>query len=138
MTGMSTKAGVTRRPRVSDPARRVRTIVAGRQTRTDIAVATTLLGVSVIATLLNLMFAAAAFPGLNRCVGGACGDHAFDVITLSLIVSLVVGTTFGFHAVLKLLSRRNAWLFALADAVVSIACVVLAVALGSSGIPWIA
>ncbi len=136
-------SGPTRRPRREraqrerahrERAQWVRTLVAGRQTRTDVVVAAVLLGVSVVATTLNLFYAAVTFPGLGRgCIAGACtGGYTFDLFALSLVLSVVVGTTFGFHAVLKLLNRRNAWVYALADAVVSVACLAGALALGQA------
>lgn len=106
-------------------AQRLRAIIGGRQTRIDIAVASTLLGVSLVATLLNLLLAGLTFPGARTCgIAGGCTGHEFDLYALALVLSLVVGTTFGVHAVLKLLNRRNAWVYALGDAIVSVGCLV--------------
>jgi hypothetical protein len=102
-------------------ANRVRTLVGGRQTRTDIVVATILLAISVGATIANLYFAIQALPSFRDCAAMACTyGPQFDVFAITFVVSLLVGTTFGAHAVLNLLNRRRAWGYALLDALVSV------------------
>ncbi len=107
----------------ADRARRLRTLVGGRQTRADIVVSTTLLVVSFTATIVNLVLAVRALPTLRDCAALACsygGD--FDVLAIAFLISLLLGTTFGAHAVLNLLNRRSAWAYAALDLLVSIGC----------------
>ncbi|CAM3852917.1 MULTISPECIES: hypothetical protein [Tsukamurella] len=107
-------------------AHRIRTLVGGRQTRTDIVVAITLLAVSVGATLANLYLTVQALPSFRECAAMACTyGPRFDVFAITFVVSLLVGTTFGAHAVLNLLNRRNAWGYALLDALVSVGSLVI-------------
>ncbi|ADG76782.1 putative protein OS=Tsukamurella paurometabola (strain ATCC 8368 / DSM / CCUG 35730 /CIP 100753 / JCM 10117 / KCTC 9821 / NBRC 16120 / NCIMB 702349/ NCTC 13040) OX=521096 GN=Tpau_0128 PE=4 SV=1 [Tsukamurella paurometabola] len=102
-------------------ATRLRTLVGGRQTRTDVVVAITLLAISIGATITNLYLTVQALPSFRECAAMACtyGSH-FDVFAITFVVSLLVGTTFGAHAVLNLLNRRNAWGYALLDAIISV------------------
>ncbi|KXO94387.1 hypothetical protein AXK57_21285 [Tsukamurella pulmonis] len=104
-------------------ARRIRTLVGGRQTRADIVVSIALLVASFTATIANLALAVRALPSFRDCAAMACnytGD--FDVLAIAFLTSLLVGTTFGVHAVLNLLNRRNAWGYAALDALVSLGC----------------
>jgi len=104
-------------------AGRIRTLVGGRQTRADIIVSMALLVVSFTATVVNLALAVRALPSFRDCAAMACtytGD--FDVLAIAFLTSLLVGTTFGVHAVLNLLNRRNAWGYAVLDALVSLGC----------------
>ncbi len=121
MTGSLTRVR-TQRP-TTGRAGRIRTLVGGRQTRADIVVSMTLLIASFTATIVNLVLAVRALPSFRECAAMACtytGD--FDVLAIALLVSLLVGTTFGVHAVLNLLNRRNAWGYAVLDALVSVGC----------------
>ncbi|TWS21457.1 hypothetical protein FK529_02355 [Tsukamurella asaccharolytica] len=131
MTG--TSFGVrTQRPG-GDRAGRIRTMVSGRQTRADIVVSTALLAVSFAATICNLVFAIRAMPSLRECAAMACtytGD--FDVLAITFLTSLLVGTTFGVHAVLNMLNRRSSWGYALLDALVSVGSLVGALAIVSA------
>lgn len=121
MTGSLTRVR-TERP-TTGRAGRIRTLVGGRQTRADIVVSLTLLIASFTATIVNLALAVRALPSVRECAAMACtytGD--FDVLAISLLVSLLVGTNFGVHAVLNLLNRRNAWGYAVLDVLVSAGC----------------
>ncbi len=121
MTGTSFGAR-TQRPS-GDRAGRIRTLVGGRQTRADIIVSMTLLVASFTATIVNLVLAVRAMPSFRDCAAMACsygGD--FDVAAITFVTSLLLGTTFGAHAVLNLLNRRNAWGYAVLDALVSFGC----------------
>ncbi|CAM3719304.1 hypothetical protein ACXYTP_20690 [Tsukamurella ocularis] len=121
MTG--TSIGVrTQRPG-GDRAGRIRTLVGGRQTRADIIVSMTLLAASFTATILNLVLAVRAMPSIRECAAMACTyTGTFDVLAIAFLTSLLLGTTFGAHAVLNLLNRRNAWGYALLDTLVSLGC----------------
>lgn len=122
----------TQRPGV-DRAGRIRTLVGGRQTRADVIVSTTLLVASFTATIVNLALAARAMPSIRECAAMACTyTGTFDVLAITFLTSLLLGTTFGAHAVLKLLNRRNAWGYALLDALVSFGCLFGGLALVSA------
>lgn len=121
MTRSSTRVR-TERPS-SGPARRFRTLVGGRQTRTDIVVSMILLVASFGATIMNLVVAVRAMPSFRECAAMACSyGPDFDVLAIAFLISLLLGTTFGAHAVLNLLNRRNAWGYAVLDALVSVGC----------------
>lgn len=121
MTGSLTRVH-TQHPRTGR-AGRMRTLVGGRQTRADIVVSMTLLVASFTATLVNLVLVVRAMPSFRDCAAMACGYGTdFDVLAISFLTSLLLGTTFGVHAVLNLLNRRNAWGYAVLDALVSVGC----------------
>ncbi|MCS3781588.1 hypothetical protein [Tsukamurella ocularis] len=102
---------------------RMRTLVSGRQTRADIVVSMALLVASFTATILNLALAVRAMPSIRECAAMACTyTGTFDVLAIAFLTSLLLGTTFGAHAVLNLLNRRIAWGYALLDALVSFGC----------------
>lgn len=121
MTGSLTRVR-TERPSAGR-AGRIRTLVGGRQTRADIVVSLTLLIASFTVTIVSLALAVRAMPSFRDCAAMACtytGD--FDVLAIAFLISLLVGTTFGVHAVLNLLNRRNAWGYATLDLLVSAGC----------------
>lgn len=123
--------GVGEMPPHAGRARRIRTLVGGRQTRTDIVVTMVLLGVSFGATIVNLVFAVTALPSFRECAAAACSfGTRFDVFAITFLASLLVGTVFGAHAVLKLLNRRIAWGYAALDTVVSLGCLL-------GGLAWL-
>ncbi|GAB3134040.1 hypothetical protein GCM10027289_25030 [Tsukamurella serpentis] len=128
MTGYSTR-GRTLSP-LAGRARRVRTLTGRRQTRLDVVVSTALLVISLTATIANFALTIAAMPSFRQCAAMACSFVGLDVLAITAIISLLLGTTFGAHAVLNLLNRRTAWVHALLDAVVSLACLF-------GGLAWI-
>ena len=130
MTGFS--IGVRTQHPHAGRAGRIRTLVGGRQTRADIVVSMTLLVASFTATIANLVLAVRALPSFRDCAAMACsygGD--LDVLAITFLTSMLLGTTFGAHAVLNLLNRRNAWGYAALDALVSVGCLF-------GGLAWIA
>ncbi|WP_019201370.1 hypothetical protein [Tsukamurella sp. 1534] len=127
MTGFS--IGVRDMSPHAGRARRIRTLVGGRQTRADIVVTTILLAVSFGVTIVNLAYAVTSLPSFRECAAMACSyGPRFDVFAISFLASLLVGTVFGAHAVLKMLNRRIAWGYAALDAVVSVGCLLGALA----------
>lgn len=130
MTGFS--IGVRTMHPHAGRARRIRTLVGGRQTRADIIVSTALLVASLTATTVNVVLALRALPSFRDCAAMACSyGGAFDVFAITFLTSLLLGTTFGARAVLKMLNRRNAWAYAMLDAVISLGCLF-------GGLAWVA
>ena len=103
------------------PARRLWKVVTGRQTRTDVGVSSALLTAAALCHLYSVQLAWGAYRQQLHCGSAVdCGaGERFDLVAILLCLSLVFGLTLGLRAVLKMLNRRNAWVYAAADVVVA-------------------
>jgi hypothetical protein len=106
----------------------LRAVVFGRQTRTDVIATATLLAIASGLHLYTAHLAWDAFRGQGECTPLACvADGRFDLVAIVLVLSLVLGLTLGLRSVLRMLNRRNAWVYALGDVAVAGVCMTVGI-----------